>query len=201
MIGVGVVVVLLLGGWYVMGRKTNQPSPQPTEQITPTPARQSGSLRQLLAGGIAQKCTFSSEATQGTVYMSGGKMRGDMKTTADDKTIVSHMLVDGTTTYIWMDDQTAGYKMSWENSTPAPTGEARPGFDPDRDVDYDCGVWVTDGSQFTLPTNVTFSDMSKIITPSGMAPKTTPGSQSQCDACNNLTGTAKTQCLTALGCN
>ncbi|OGC92245.1 hypothetical protein A2899_04860 [Candidatus Amesbacteria bacterium RIFCSPLOWO2_01_FULL_49_25] len=206
MIGVGVAILLLLGiGGYtlMMGKKTNPASTVPTTgEVSPTPAIQSGSLRQLLTGGISQKCTYDAEGNLGTVYVSGGKMRGDMQLTSDDKTVGSHMIVDDTTTYIWMDGQTSGYKMSWDMTTPAPTGAAaQTGFDPDEDVNYNCGPWVSDGRQFTLPAEVTFAEVGKVVLPTGMTPETTPGSQSQCDSCNSLTGTIKTQCLAALGCN
>ena len=200
MIGVAVVILLLLGigGYAMMGKKpsvTSTTTPTTEEASpTPTPAKQSGSLRQLLSGGVAQKCTYSSGGTEGTVYVGGGKMRGDMQTTSDDKTIASHVIVDGKTSYIWMDGQTSGYKMSWAEITPAPTGAAtQSGFNPDQDVNYDCGAWVADSSQFTLPTEITFTEFGKMTLPTGSA--------SQCDACNQLTGTAKTQCQTALGCN
>src|SRR3989344_3446401 len=141
MIGVVVTVLLLLGvgGYVMMGKKTGS-MPVPA---SPTTVKQSGSLRQLLSGGVAQKCTYSSGGTQGTVYVGGGKMRGDMLTTTDNDTAVSHMIVDGTTSYIWMDGQTSGYKMSWAGTTPAPTGTStQSGFNPDQDVNYDCGAWV-----------------------------------------------------------
>ena len=192
MIGVVVTVLLLLGvgGYVMMGKKTGS-MPVPA---SPTPVKQSGSLRQLLSGGVAQKCTYSSGGTQGTVYVGGGKMRGDMVTTTDATTTVSHMIVDGTTSYIWMDGQTTGYKMSWDTTTPAPTsGAGQTGFDPDSNVNYNCGPWVADVSMMAMPAGVTFAEMGKIAIPTGSA--------SQCDACASLTGTAKTQCMTALGCN
>jgi len=198
MIGVTVAILLLLGigGYVMMGKKTGQ-EPIVAEQNSPTPGKQSGSLRQLLSGGVAQKCTYSSGETQGTVYVGGGKMRGDMVTTTDATTTVSHVIVDGTTSYIWMDGQTTGYKMSWDTTTPAPTGNAgQTGFDPDSNVDYDCGVWVSDASMMAMPAGVTFAEMGKLVIPTGMS-----GPASQCDACASLTGTAKTQCMTALGCS
>lgn len=207
MIGVAVVVLLILGigGYVMMGKKTEQaPQPQPVGQITPTPGKQSGSLRQLLAAGVAQKCTFSSEGTQGTVYTGGGKMRGDMQTTSDERTIVSHMIVDGTTSYIWMDGQTTGFKMSWEAAQTGTTGNVQTGIDPNKNVDYDCGVWVTDPGQFAMPAGVTFAAMGNITVPTSaagesMTPKT--GAPPECATCAALTGAAKTQCLTSLGCN
>lgn len=201
MIGVAVAVLLILGigGYVMMNKKPAETvtSAPVTEGASPTPARQSGSLRQLLSGGVAKKCTYTSGTTQGTVYVSGGKMRGDMRTTTNDENVVSHVIVDGTTSYIWMDGQTTGYKMSWDTTTPAPTsGAGQTGFDPDSSVDYDCGVWATDASMMAMPAGVTFTEMGKLVVPPGPS-----GPASQCDACASLTGTAKTQCMTALGCN
>lgn len=206
MIGVAVAVLLVLGvgGYVMMGKKTEQTSTTTTtpaaEEVSPAPAKQSGSLRQLLAAGVAQKCTFSSEGTQGTVYTGGGKMRGDMQTTSDERTIVSHMIVDGTTSYIWMDGQATGFKTSWETTQTGTAG----GVDPNKNVDYDCGAWVTDAGQFAMPAGVTFAAMGNITVPTGaagesMTPKT--GAPPECATCAAFTGAAKTQCLTSLGCN
>lgn len=207
MIGVAVVMILLVlgvAGYVSIGKKTAQPAvTEFVEQTAPTPGQQSKTLRQLLAGGIAQKCTFSSEGTQGTVYVSGGKMRGDIQTTSDDGTTQSHMIVDGMTSYMWMDGQTTGFKTSWEASSPGPAGAGQTGIDPNKNVDYNCGPWVADASMMAMPAGVTFAEMSKVALPTGSSEPTVlkTGAPPECATCAAFTGAAKTQCLTSLGCN
>jgi hypothetical protein len=209
-----VIIVLLLlvagGAFFMLTKKPSSQlansNPVPTSagtQSVPT-ASAARSLRDLLTQGLPQKCTFSMENTTGSgtgmIVISGGKVRGEITSTIDGQTTLTHMLVDGTTSYIWMGDNTTGFKMSIDPKTitPAPNQPKSAAFDPDKSVNYNCTPWVPDASQFVLPANVTFSDLSKsvMIAPSGAAGPATD----KCAACSYLTGDAKTQCLSALGC-
>lgn len=168
---IAVIVILVLGvggyGAYRIVKHFNRLSAQsqaPTmtaPEATPTAMT---TLKALLALGIAQKCTFD----QGTVYMDGGKVRGDFTTSAG----VSHMISMNNTSYIWMDGQTTGFKTTFNpNATAAPSTEtatsapATPqgGVDVNQQANYNCGAWTADGSLFVLPKGVTFQDLSKFM--------------------------------------
>jgi len=136
------------------------------------------SLKELIAGGVAQRCTFStvdeSGSSEGTTYVAGGKMRGDFTTTSSGKTTASHMIVDGNTNYIWMDGEKTGFKTTIEET--AETGDtpvtqdvgSQGGVSLDQRTDYKCSAWITDLSQFTPPATVQFTDLSQIFNPSSL---------------------------------
>ncbi|MCX6704265.1 MAG: hypothetical protein NTZ07_02355 [Candidatus Woesebacteria bacterium] len=192
----GVLILLLIGGFFMMkkGPKTVV-APEATQEQAASPS----SLKDLISKGIAQSCTFSNEGSTGTVYVSGGKVRGDFDTTVDGKVTKSHMIVDANTSYIWSDGQASGIKMTFDASaTPSAEGATSPGgFDASANMNYKCGVWVTDSSMFTLPTGVKF--MTFAATVPGASPAS-GSSSSQCSYCDSLSGDSKTQCLTALKC-
>lgn len=202
-----VLLLLAVGGYFgytkFMGGK-----------VPGVPGTSSGpkSLKDLLSAGVAQKCTFSSTSesgsSEGTTYISGGKVRGDFTTVASGKTMVSHMISDGKTSYIWTDGEKNGFKMTVSDQ-PTATGaktdytggsSTNSAADLNQQADYKCSGWVTDGSYFTPPTTVTFTDFSQMYAPTSNAPSQGSGSSSQCSYCNSLTGDDKTQCLTALKC-
>lgn len=207
---IGAIVLLLLvgGGAYMMMNKnsTTTPSPIDTSPTTTseTPSTSMKSLKDLLTSGVAQKCTFSDNTQtgnmDGTTYITTGKMRGDFNSTVSGKTTGTHMIVDGKTSYMWVDGQTTGFKMSFDPQsvdTKAPSEQA---IDMNKTLDYNCSPWAVDNSLFTTPTGVKFTDFSTLTVPS--VAQTTPGQQNNnCSACNSLSGDAKTQCLTALNCN
>src|ERR1035437_9338850 len=97
------ILVVLVGGYgayrvYKHFKRLAAPVVQTqTSGTSETPS----SLKDLLSKGIAQSCTFSSDASSGTVYVSSGKVRGDFGTTVDGNVTKSHMIVDGNTSYIW----------------------------------------------------------------------------------------------------
>lgn len=170
------------------------------------------SLKDLLSAGVAQKCTFAttseSGSSEGTTYVSGGKVRGDFTTTTSGKTTISHMISDGKTSYVWTEGEKNGFKMTIPESTTEPsTGNADSSTstsseaDLNQKADYKCSGWVADTSYFTPPANVTFTDFSQIYNPASPQTGKTTGTSSQCSYCNSLTGDDKTQCLTALKCN
>src|SRR6185503_5345615 len=116
-------------------------------QSTATPQ----SLKSLLAAGTAQKCSFSDSGSQGTFYVSAGKARGDFTTTASGKTTATHMIVDGQTSYIWMDGQSQGFKMMADASAQANVN-AQQAIDANKPIGYSCSAWSADSSMFVLPT-------------------------------------------------
>jgi len=200
---VTIVVLLLLGvGGFAAAKNFKGSSSTSTSTESSTQPTSANSLKALLALGSAQTCTFDNAGSTGTMYISGGKVRGDFDSTTNGKTLKTHMLVDGTTSYIWMDGEKTGYKMSFDASagagTPGTTTAQTSGaFDANADMNYKCGPWVADASVFVLPTTVTFTSFA-IPT---MNPSSGNGSSSsQCSYCDNLTGDAKTQCKSALNC-
>lgn len=138
-----------------------------------------GSLRSLLTIGKNVMCTFTSTAggitSSGTTYIgSNGDMSGNFSSTTSSGTVASHMVMKGGMSYAWSGNQ--GVKMNVaemnENSATSSNGQS---VDLDSQVDYKCEPWVRDESKFTLPSSVTFMDLSAMMkmapgatTPSGI---------------------------------
>ena len=141
----------------------------------------SKSLKDLLASGVAQKCTYTTTmdtgSTEGTTYISGGKIRGDFSTTVSGKTTQSHMISDSKTSYVWTEGEKTGFKTTISeadtseansNDTPSNYSGSTTGADLSQKADYKCAAWVVDGSVFTPPATVKFTDLSEMFkTPAG----------------------------------
>lgn len=212
LIFVAIALLVLLGiviFFLTRGSSSNTSSPtqtmEPTTIESNTPASGMQSLRSLLGFSTSQMCKFSDDETgsSGNIYVSSGKMRGDFATVVNGQATSSHMYSDGQTMYIWVEGADIGYKNSlsaMESITPIPeTGPASQAtFDIDQQIDYQCQDWSVDESMFQLPSGVEFRDLSLMMQeiPDAM----TDDSQDKCSACDSLSGEAKTQCLTALGC-
>lgn len=189
-VGVAIVVLLLvlsLGVFFMNGKKktTENSNVQTAKDNSPK------SLKELLGVGITQKCTYDG----GTVYLANGKMRGDF---AED----SHMIVDGTTSYIWTGNEKTGFKMTFDpNTLETENKETTPAnsVDYNQEYNYDCNNWSLDASVFDLPKDVKFQDFSSLMPTAN--PEKAGGNTSQCGYCDGLDGDSKTQCLQALNCN
>ncbi len=193
-----------------MSKKTPNSTP-PQNATTETKNDSSpASLKDLLTKGLAQTCTYSTDAGGGTIYVSGGKVRGDFETAVEGKSMKSHMIVVDNTSYIWTDDQKTGFKMSFDPNSVSTTGTANTststqgGIDPAANYNYKCSAWITDSAQFDLPKGVTFTSFAAPAVTGGSGAPAQPagsGSSQQCAYCNALSGNDKTQCLKALNCN
>jgi hypothetical protein len=208
-----IVLILLLGlGGFMLSRKKSPAgmsttSPATGEQTQPVTEKKS--LRDLLSLGQSLQCTYTLPAdsgagtSTGTVYVSGKQMRSDISMDIQGKTTVSHVIVTGDTSYIWVDGQTQGMKMTIDPSaTPVPTITGTPqSVDWDSRIDYNCSPWSVDSAMFELPSDIKFSDFSQMmVLPTGMVGGGSPAANN-CSVCDSLSGETKTQCLTALGCN
>lgn len=173
------VGLLLLGigaVWYI----------NPSVGVVPTSVKQAGeasvprTLRGLVTGQESLTCTFSSEeegmASDGVIYVAGGRMRGDFTSTYDGVTTMSHMMVSDSTSYFWNEGETEGMMMAWseedeeeleammeEGEEAVEEEEIGGPFDADADVDYKCDSWNVDETMFTLPEGVEFADFEAIM--------------------------------------
>lgn len=212
-LGVIVLLVLLVGGVLLNRAKPTSEVADNTAATTLAESQtnsttQSTSLKSLLAMNKSQKCTFDSESVSGTTYISSGKMRGDYIPKTGGSTPATHMIVDGTTSYMWMENQTTGYKMDFSAMQENPTkgdinNTGQVNVDPNKSMNYSCSNWSTDANMFALPNNVQFADMSAMMdkyqTPPTIAPA--PGNDNMDQmmaACNKLPEPAKTQCLASM---
>jgi len=211
-IAVVIVVLLLLlgvGGFFLINKNSaNTAKPetvnsQPVAEVKNN-AQTMKSLRDLMMGGVSQKCTFSDDEStakvSGTTYVSSGKVRTDFTSKTAEVTTVGHMIVDGKVSYFWMDGQPTGFKMAFDPNETTAKNNAQQSVDANKGMNFQCSGWSVDGSLYTPPASVKFSDFGAVNTPT--TPGTgSPATGSQCSACNYLTGDSKTQCLTALKCN
>lgn len=207
-----VVVLLLLslvaGGYFLFqpqpGSKTSDAI---SATVSPTPitgavntAPQSGTFKSFLSFTFPQKCTFSAaegqEATSGTVYLNNGKMRADFVAKIADETTSSHMLVDKSVSYIWMDGQTQGVKIAFDAQ--AQTINPQQGtVNPDAGINYICEPWVVDDAFLKTPEKMKFIDLSSQIFPTTLP----SGDTEACDACATITDDqSRNVCLTQLKC-
>ena len=155
---VGVLIIIAVAGYLLMRGGTTSTGVIPSDETT-TAGEQS--LTELLALGTAQTCTFSQvEGGEGTVYIANGKMRGDFTSLADGKTMVSHMISDGTTAYTWIDGMPTGFKMMMNAAQVA--GQQPGTVDVNQKLAFNCSSWSADASVFTPPAGMQFNDLTAL---------------------------------------
>lgn len=176
------VIVIAVGAYLVMGKsKTGQAPTNETgnsevmdSQESAAPAAKASSVKDLLALGTSQKCTYSDDNSSGTFYVSGGKSRGDFTASSGTTTTKGHMIADSKTSYVWMDGQRQGYKMSLEDvKTNAQANSSQPsgqnqGVDVNKEMNFNCESWTADSSMFALPDGIEFIDLAAMMDPAKM---------------------------------
>nr|MBI5455654.1 hypothetical protein [Candidatus Levybacteria bacterium] len=200
-IGIIAAIVLLLGagGAYFL----NQNKTATNTNVSPTPTKaknKTSSLLDLLNLGKNQKCTFktatSSTTTEGTLYITTGKMRGDFKTTVNGKAEEMNMIRDGEMNYIWGSSLKTGIKMKVPLDELSKNQQTSGFINPNNKMDYNCLPWTIDSSLFTPPPDIKFTDMTSLV-----VPKIT-GTQTKTDTtnpCSQITdAAAKSACESAL---
>lgn len=171
--GVGAVVVVAagVGVWMYSGAGSGTPVSEGTPQEEAASAAaepQPQSLKSLISYQGSQKCTFTSATatsdSSGTVYVANGTMRGDFVSTSAGRTIQSHMIVQGNTSYVWSDATPGGFKMSFDSTSSAGTASQGP-IDPNTPASYSCEAWSPDTSVFAVPASIQFQDLTSLQAP------------------------------------
>jgi hypothetical protein len=227
-IGILIVITLILTGagftWFKNNSQSKVSSTEssPSPETTSSPAVEASvttdtrkSIRDLFATSGNQKCTFSDSqnSSSGTIYTSSGKMRGDFQTVSKGQTLISHMIIEDQTSYIWTDGVSQGMKLSAgkigsltgtaSNSGSVAETNSTP-INVEQKVSYGCVAWTPDQKLLTLPTNIKFSSLSEIM-PQIQANESATGSsgldtKAACQACDKLPSSAREQCKKALSC-
>ncbi|OHA18289.1 MAG: hypothetical protein A2664_02395 [Candidatus Taylorbacteria bacterium RIFCSPHIGHO2_01_FULL_46_22b] len=180
-LGIIVAIVVIGGGaWYFSAYAPTQNESgdmtATTTDSTATTASTSstsssevsfrGSMSELIKRGGSYKCTvtFNSPAgnSDGTVYVSGDRLRGDFKTVVAEAglTVENHMLGVGGYLYNWNSMTSQGFKSKM--STDKAIDESKPtsaseSLDYNQALDYKCVAWDGDASLFEFPKGIVFS--------------------------------------------
>ena len=220
--GVVVVVIIILIAVFA-GKSASVPSVGSlggSNVVSAGVARQT--LRDLISSGATETCTFSIAATAtssgstGTIYLASGNMRGDFTTTDPaGKVENAHMILTAGTDYIWTDQMAKGYKVLWSVVASSTAMSDRPGaVNINQQTSYTCLPWVSDQSQFAVPTNIQFTDITALMqqygpgsanasstmgaSATGVAPAT--GGSGACARCASVPAAYQAECRAALHC-
>lgn len=213
-IAVIIIAIVVLGGGYLLmkHKKAGEQvaSDNQNAQSQANISTETSSIQKLIAAGSSRKCTYSSDkaegSTKGTIYVADGKMRGDVTAVAKTGETTTHILNDGTTSYMWSDDGTFAFKMAFNPKDAAAVSSTtnQRAIDLKQDLDLSCESWTADASMFALPSGIdfkTFPNMPSADTSVGTQPSANSSVDSKASAqmiCNSLSGTAKDQCLKSI---
>ena len=173
--GLGIIIIIALGLWYFSsssavptdttgGTATTSTTGTPS---TPAPAGAS-TFKSIFTQSGNHQCSYASSddsaSTQSTsvVYISGGKMRAEFRTSGATVS-ANFMIYNGGYLYTWKEGASVGKKSSIKSLAELPqaipqdlTSGAIFGTASDN-VSWDCHPWITDATYFTIPTYVKFS--------------------------------------------
>ena len=173
-IGWVVAVIVVVGGlWYLSSSQTSTTSPEGStasstgvtvvSKTDTTNGVFRSSLQGLLKRAGNYRCTFTrldaGANTDGTVFISGNRMRGDFVTTVAGNTIQSHMLYLADYVYTWSSIAAQGFKSKATSLTAggAVTGSNANAFDYSQELDYTCKAWGGDAALFEMPKGIVFT--------------------------------------------
>lgn len=210
-IGIILLLLVVVGAGAFLMLKKPQPQTSVVKQVPSltqqtTPQMMQGTLKNLLSNGSSVKCSFDnnnsteSAKVSGTVYVSGGKMRGDFQAVTKEMSVASHMIVDSGTSYVWTDLAKTGFKFSLTDQQPKTAGQNQQAV-MDQNFNYSCQNWTTDTSLFVLPSDITFTSLAIPSAPATTGAGTTTNPSSQCAVCNNIpAGASRDACKAQLHC-
>jgi len=173
-----VVILILLGFWYVSSLTPATPAPVTSTTATstttnvpttttPATVATKSAFKSIFTQSGNHECTYQQVggSTQGTsvIYISNGKMRGEFRTTGGTVSSANLMIYNGGYLYSWVEGTTVGKKTSINSLADLPavipqdlTSGAVFGTSADS-VGWDCHDWLTDNSIFVIPTYVKFT--------------------------------------------
>ncbi len=158
------VAVVVVGGAYYTLKGDKSGAPEETTNREETGKKMAFS--EFAKSGGSYKCevkqSMSDFENSGTVYISGGMMRGEFSTIAEGKPIDTSFIYKGNIMYTWSSAMGAmGFKM--EANPMASTEEASASgtysWNTSEVGDYNCVAWEADSSRFELPAGITFRDL------------------------------------------
>lgn len=162
------IVVVGTGVWYFGGKGGSEEDGAMMEGGEEESRMGSGTFMDLMRLGGSFECKVSSEdpnaVSNGTVYVSGEKIRGDFTSTVDGAAYDSHFINAEGYIYTWSSAMPQGMKMAnkgmMEGEGPG-KAEAPQSFDPSVKVDYECHPWIANSGKFSPPSDVTFMDFTQ----------------------------------------
>ncbi len=172
-------VVVVAGGAFLISRNSSHTSPTdlvPSNATTTAAAADASAsasgagkkipFSELVKQGGAYSCTVhqyvANTDTQGSVYISGGNMRGEFSTAVQGMTIGTSFIVRDGYSYTWSSlAPTRGFKVAVAKSAAQGDSSAPASgtfsFNADQIGDYNCVAWTPDASKFAIPSSVTFT--------------------------------------------
>lgn len=181
----GIVVSIIIGGAAIYaisnGDDNNSDLASDVEVAGHSESEALGSLEtssinKLLERDEARSCSFNyfDETTQsktsGEVYLDNGKMSGQfIYETNDGEQQISNIIQDSEYQYVWLDDESNGFKTSLETikklsegneSSNGEQGSSQEAIDRDAEYDFECYNWTADSEKFIPPVDVSFTDYS-----------------------------------------
>lgn len=204
-----IVVLILVGvGITIAGKNADAPTDIKENEVSNESIK--GSIQSLFSKGKDITCTFEREdefgRTEGTVYVSAGKLAGDFVfKDSDEVEFKTQIIQDNEYSYTWGLSPAGemAIKMRVSEIESATTAESDNSevitFNPDEEVDYTCNNWDKDDSKFTPPSDIVFIDMSFNLTENEESGEMSP--ETKCSTCDLIPDEkAKAQCRAAMGC-
>lgn len=186
-IGIGVVALVGLGGFYMMRRSTpaiptsTTPSATTTTDASPTSETSdtgtttageiAGTFDSLISRGQSLECdwrvpvqTEDNPFGAGKLWTTGSQGRSTIMTTINGMTMEANAIYKDNAAYTWMNfnGTKMGFKMSVDASAEAAstmTDQQRQQAEQIRqEMIFNCKPWTVDPSKFVLPTDVEFKE-------------------------------------------
>jgi len=169
-----VVAIVAVGAFYVMTGDGVGTGLRSMEEITEGEATSAqddesaavtGSMQDLMARGGSWKCDFthSTDAgdSTGTVYTSGGMVRGNFTTQVPQMGAVeSHMIARDGFVYTWSNMMPQGVKIPMASAESPAQAQGQTNYYA-QELDYNCVSWNADNALFEVPTSVTFMELGR----------------------------------------
>lgn len=192
---IALALVVLVGGGFYVSKQMKPASPSSSTETTQSTTTK-GSLRSLLSLGQNTTCTIANpDGSTGTVFVSAGRVRGDFDTQTDKGAMMTHMIQSDGYMYLWQEGETQGMKVKFDETTSTTDQTTQGNVDLDSEVDLSCVPWVTDGSKFTPPSGVVFTELSAML-------QSDDAKKAMQAACEQITDPqAKATCLQNFGGN
>lgn len=170
--------IVIFGGYYMINSKKEVSIKDENSMIEENNMPNTGTsvkpadgkkipFSQLLGHGGSYKCTIHQDVngtdTVGTTYVSDGMVSGQYDIKLQGVNMTSNVIVRDGYSYSWTSIMpSAGFKAKIvpDGDNPGASASGNYSWNANMVGDYDCQPWTVDASKFTLPSGVTWKDMS-----------------------------------------